>query len=124
MKKVKAVLFSLILSFVISGILVGIAALVISKIQILPEKAMPLVVTVLCAVSVLLGGYNAARVLKERGILFGFLTALIYALILLGISMCIEPGFGIGTFGKLSAILLSGSIGGIIAVNRRSKVTF
>ena len=124
MKKVKAVSFSLILSFVISAVLVGIAALIISKIQVLPEKSMPLVTTLLCAVSVLIGGYNAARILKERGILFGFLTALIYALILLGISMCIQPGFDIGTFGKLSAILLSGSIGGIIAVNRREKVIF
>lgn len=125
MKKLKAVFFSTIISILITLLLVAIAALIISKVGALPEKSLTVIVTLICCIAVLAGGYLVSLVLKERGILFGGMVALFYAVIILGVSLIMEPRtLELSAMGKICAILISGALGGILAVNRKSKVKF
>lgn len=125
MRKIKALIISIVVMAVIGTLLMAGSSLVISKMQVYPCGALPLITTIIACVAVLLGAFFCSLYAKEKGILFGVLTALIFAVCVCGISMLLfkEP-FSIASLGKLAAVFISGSIGGILGVNRKSKVKF
>lgn len=126
MNKIKAVMISVCISLVISFILLTISALVVTKTALLRGGALQVVTTLLCCLSVLAGGYFSALLIREKGIIFGFVTAVVFILVISGISFALQspPGLGVAMIGKMCAVLLSGAIGGILGANRRGKVKF
>lgn len=125
MKKLKVIFFSLALSFVLSLALTAAAAMIVSKLGVLPQRSLAVMTTLLCCVSVMLGGYTASLILKERGILLGAMVAAAYVAVLIVVSFFAAPIVPqVSELGKAAAILLSGAIGGILAVNRKVKLKF
>ena len=125
MRKVKTVLFSVLLSFVVTFILIAIAALIISKVGVLPEKLLPVILLLLCCVSVGIGGYCTSLIMKEKGAFYGGVVAAIFTAVLAGVSLCISTkALGVTALWNICAVLLSGAIGGILGVNRKEKVRF
>lgn len=125
MKKVKAILFSLALSYICSFLLVALAAFIVSKTGALPMQSLSVITTLLCCASVMAGGYLVSVILKERGILYGTVTALIYVLVLAVVTLCISKSApDLSAASKVIAIIISGAIGGILAVNRKEKLRF
>jgi putative membrane protein, TIGR04086 family/integral membrane protein, TIGR04097 family len=122
MKKVKAVVFSTIISVVIVFLLLLLASLIVSKTGLLSEAILPVVTTLLCCLAVFCGGCASALFTGERGILFGALTALAFLSILTMTSATLFlDTLGIGSIGKALSILFSGMIGGIMGANKKEK---
>lgn len=125
MKKIKAVLLSAGIMALVSGVLLAIAALVISKMGSLPQGSLSIITTVIGCIAVFFGGFFSSLYIREKGILFGVFSGLLFAFCTALVSVLVfQNDFTIGSVGKLAAILLSGSIGGIMGVNRKSRVKF
>lgn len=125
MKKIKFLLISLGVMLIVSVVLLLISALIFEKTTTLPQNTMPIIVTVIGCVAVFLGALVASLLAKENGILYGLLTGLIYSLCIAFVSVCVfKNDFTFASLGKFTAFLLSGAIGGILGVNRKSKVKF
>ncbi len=105
--------------------LLAIAALIFGKMGTLPKGIIPVLTTVIGCVSVFLGGFFSALYQKENGLLLGLLSGAVFAVvILLAASLIFKNEFTVGSVGKLAAVLIAGSLGGILGVNRKSKVKF
>lgn len=125
MKKVKAILFSTLLSFVITFILMAAAALITLKVGVLPERMLSVILMLICCFSVGAGGYGISAAMKEHGGLYGAATAGAFLVVLTAISLCMHPrAVGLYVIWQISAVILSGAVGGIIGVNRKEKVKF
>lgn len=83
------------------------------------EKNMQVVVMLTTVVSVLLGGIVASNGLNSKGLIFGMLVGVIYAIVMIMVSFCILPSIKITS--KMIMILIlsisAGGIGGIIGIN-------
>lgn len=125
MKKVKALALSAGVMAAVSGLLLVLAALIIAKLGALPRGIQPVLTTAIGCLAIFLGGFCASLYAKEKGILLGVASGALYALCAAALSLAIfQSSLGVGAIGKLAAFLLSGAIGGILGVNRKSKVKF
>lgn len=125
MKKLKATLISVGIMTAVSAILLALTALILGKMGALPRGAVPIITTVIGCIAVFLGSYLSSLYIKEKGILFGVLSGLLYSLCIALVSVLVfQNDFNIASAGKFIALLVSGSIGGILGVNRKSKVKF
>lgn len=68
-------------------------------------------------VSFLILGFISGIICKENGLINGLLNALIVILLSLLVNFFINNNFNISNFIKISAYLISSSVGGIIGVN-------
>ena len=125
MKKIKAISLSLICMTIITACLLSIISFVITKIGILPKMSLATITTLIGCIAVFLGAAILSLLIKEKGIVYGLICAVILIVVSLIISFFIlKVEFTISTVGKIAAILLSGAIGGIIGVNRKNKIKF
>ena len=83
------------------------------------EKNIPIVVLATVVLSVLVAGYDAAKAASNKGWLWGMVAGLLYAVIMLlvGLSVMKNFGFGAKTATLLILSLAGGGLGGIIGIN-------
>ncbi len=125
MKKVKAILLSVGIMTATSALLLSFLAFIVSKTGSLPRGIEPVISTVAGSAAVFLGGFAASLYAREKGVLLGMFSGLLFAICLAVVTLLLfERELTLSSFGKLAAILLSGSIGGILGVNRKEKVKF
>ncbi len=125
MKKVKAVIVSVLIMAVSSAALLALMALIISKMGSLPRGLLTILTTVAGCLAVFLGGFCSSLYAREKGILFGIGSGLLFLTCITAVSMlAFQNAFSLGSVGKIAAILLSGTLGGILGVNRKSRVKF
>ena len=125
MKKAKAILLSVIVMAAVSAALLALTALIFGKMKTLPRGVIPVLTTVISCLGVFLGGFLASVYAREKGLLLGFLSGIIFAFCIALVSVLLfQNDFNLASAGKLIAILLSGSIGGILGVNRKDRVKF
>ena len=125
MKKGKAILLSVVVMAVVSALLLMLIALIFGKMKVLPKGIPPILTTAVGCLGVFLGSFAASAYAKEKGLLLGLISGTILAFCTALISVLVfQNDFNIASAGKVAAILLSGSIGGILGVNRKDKVKF
>ena len=125
MKKAKAILLSAIVITAVSAILLALTALILGKMKTLPRGITPILTTVIGCIGVFLGSFLASVYAKEKGLLLGLISGGIFAFCIALVSVLLfQNDFNLASAGKLIAILLSGSIGGILGVNRKDRVKF
>lgn len=125
MKKAKALLLSAIIIAAVSAILLALTALILGKMKTLPRGITPILTTVIGCLAVFLGSFLASAYAKEKGLLLGLISGGIFAFCIALVSVLLfQNDFNLASAGKLIAILLSGSIGGILGVNRKDRVKF
>ncbi len=104
------------------GILVTVllllaAALLMASIQ-LPSAAVTPIALATVALGALAGGFTAARISRERGLLYGAACGLLLFLIIAVAGMLAMPSTsGATTFVKLALTVGLGALGGILGVN-------
>ncbi|WP_317366550.1 TIGR04086 family membrane protein [uncultured Tyzzerella sp.] len=114
----KGTVFSYLLTvivFIVYGILLAYTEVT--------EKNIQMVVMITTVVSVLIGGFIASKGVNSKGLLFGMIVGLVYAIIMIMISFCVLPVMKI-TSKMIMIIILSisaGGIGGIIGINTRKN---
>lgn len=119
----KAVLFGVLVSLVISVILLCVLTIAEMTTGLLPVEIVNIACAVVLAVGTFVGGFAAARITKSAGLIVGAITGLSVFMVVL-ISGLIRSGDEISalTLIKLGLELISGTLGGIIGVNKKEKL--
>lgn len=121
MKQLKTITFSVAVgTLVCAGLLFGLSFLV--TVQDIPHKLFSYLSTFACGLGSLSGGFLAAKLLKEKGLVFGISVGATMAVLLFIIGAMFQ-GLEIGIFMyiRTTAVLLSGAFGGILGVNTKKK---
>ena len=89
----------------------------------IPHRAIAPLGIALGAAGAFFGGYASGRISKQKGMLFGVITALaLFALLFLfGLILIKEPITTV-SFIKMGVMLLLGAVGGILGVNKKTKI--
>ncbi len=125
MKKVKAIFLSVGVMTVVSALLLMLISVILAKTASLPKGSLPILVTGVGCISILAGAFLASVYIKEKGIIFGLISGVIYlCAALLVATLVLQGEFTPAGIGKGAAFLISGALGGIMGVNRKSKVRF
>lgn len=126
MRKAKGFILGLLVTGASAAAFLAVGALLLSNLDALPQRALLRgVVTLALCVSSFLGGVTGALVSGEKGALLGGACGLTASLLLALASLVVwSQPFGAGGFARLAAIVLGGCIGGIVAVNKKTKVKF
>ena len=85
----------------------------------LTENMLPFVITVSCAVSAIVAGFDVARAVENRGWLWGMVAGAVFSLILIAIEIWISGSvsFDARTITLLVLSLAGGGLGGILGIN-------
>ena len=121
-KGVKAVMFGAV-GLVVCTALLLIASFALAQMKSVPGSAIGTITMVFGAFGALAGGYIAVRIARCRGMMYGILTGLVLFLVVVIVGVCSSSeSVTIATVIKGIAMLLSGAIGGIVAVNKKQRV--
>lgn len=115
--KPKALLRSLFLSYLLSGILLLIMAFAMYKLK-LKEAQINTAVYAVYVIACLIGGILSGKALQTRKFFWGMLTGLLYFLILLAASWLMKQGVPLDTSRLLTVLACcaaGGMIGGMIS---------
>ena len=125
MKKMRVILLSSVLMLAVAGLLFVILTLLITKMGTLMRDVVPVITTVIGCAAALIGGLAASAGMGEKGLLTGALCGVIMvAIMMIPGGFNEETIFTLGSAGKMSAVILSGCIGGVLGVNRKKTVKF
>jgi putative membrane protein (TIGR04086 family) len=89
----------------------------------LSEDAVPVIMMIAVAVSVVVAGYDAAKSAVKNGWLWGMAAGLIYAVILICIETWVSDGFAVDakTIVSIALSLAGGCFGGVLGINISRK---
>lgn len=87
----------------------------------LSEESLPMVSLICTAISAAAAGYDWAACMKKKGLLWGALAGVVYAVLLYLITSLASDSFSIALSGLMTVIvaIAAGAIGGILGVNKR-----
>ena len=104
-------------------LLILLFTVVFVKMRQVPQAAaVPLTIAAASAGS-FIGGYVAGRIAQQKGILYGFSSGLLlFVLLFLCGVIIVRETLAPAMFVKMGLMILFGIIGGILGVNRKSKV--
>jgi len=114
--KILAFLRTLLISYVITGILLFVLAFLLYKFK-LKETQVAFGVLAIYAITCLLGGLIIGKTMKNRRFLWGLLLGLCYFLILLGVSFLMNRGLSQDISNSITTMLVclgGGTIGGML----------
>ena len=125
LEALRAVVVGSVAGAALCAVFLGIFSLLFVSAESIPQGILSPLVIGVSVISAFAAGFIAAKLTGKRGILFGAAAGmLLFALFLLsGLAVssnkAVDPSMpGV----RLLVMLLSGSIGGIVAVSRRAKI--
>ena len=109
-----------LVSIIITIVALMIFAIILSSTGV-PETAIPTVIIIITAVSILIGSSLSMTKIKKNGIVNGALIGLIYIVFIYLLSSIVERDFSISLYSIIMIVgsILAGAIGGIIGINKR-----
>lgn len=122
-KVIKAIMFGTVSGILLCTCLVSISAAAVVQMKALPTDYINVISIFFCVLSAFLASFIAVRMCKCKGLLYGAVTSAVLFFILLaaGLSVNISP-ISLISFTKLAAMVITGMIAGIAAVNKKEKV--
>ena len=114
---VKPMLRSLLISYVLSGLLLGALAFALYKLR-LKEGQVNLIVYLVYLAACLAGGAAAGKRLRQRRFFWGLLSGLFYFLILFAVSWAMNPWSALDTERSVTVMAvcaLGGMLGGMFS---------
>ena len=109
-----------LVSIIITIVALMIFAIILSSTGV-PETAIPTVIIIITAVSILIGSSLSMTKIKKNGIVNGALIWLIYIVFIYLLSSIVERDFSMSLYSIIMIVgsILAGAIGGIIGINKR-----
>ena len=109
-----------LVSIIITIVALMIFAIILSSTGV-PETAIPTVIIIITAVSILIGSSLSMTKIKKNGIVSGALIGLIYIVFIYLLSSIVERDFSMSLYSIIMIVgsILAGAIGGIIGINKR-----
>ncbi|HEX3038587.1 MAG TPA: TIGR04086 family membrane protein [Oscillospiraceae bacterium] len=106
----------------ICAVLLAICALGFVSSKHLPQGIIQSLVLAIVAISAFFAGYIAAKISHARGLMFGALAALVLFLLFFICGLIVaNESITLTTLLRLVIMMIVGAIGGIAAVNKKSK---
>lgn len=111
-----------LLSIILTTICLIIFSIILAYTNI-PESTMVPVITIITAISILIGSIISVSRIEKKGILNGAFVGLIYILIIYVISSIVKGNFGININSVILIVsaIVAGMLGGIIGVNIKNR---
>lgn len=120
---VKAVLFGILTSLLISIILMCCVSAFILTNGLLPSELTNIIMLATLGAGTLVGGIVSSRITKSAGLITGLITGLAVFLLVTLIGLCkSNDTITYLTFIRLAITVVLGGIGGIIGVNKKEKI--
>ncbi len=120
---VRPYIFGVMAAAIINIIIIALSALLLSSSKIFSQEMILGIVIAADIISAFSGGYIAARIKKEKGIICGAVVGgILFLIVITGglISGCEEVTFR--TLISFGVLLIFGALGGIKGVNRKSRI--
>ena len=117
-KGITRIMKGVILAIVVTLIMLTIYSVVLTYSSI-GESSMGPVITIVSAVSILIGSVITASKMKKNGLVNGALIGLIYILLIYILASITQTGFRLNIYSLIIIIssIMAGTLGGIIGVN-------
>lgn len=119
---VRAIVIGAVAGALICAFMLAICAFAFVSAENIPNDFLPAFIIAVTIISSFFAGLISAKIMKQRGLLCGSAAALLLFLLFLisGLVMS-QGGAGGEIFMRLLLMVLSGGIGGLVAVNGKSR---
>lgn len=118
-------LLALVAQCLATALLLACAAGALASIKRMPWELLPLLTTAGAGAGAFLGGWLAARLIGERGLLWGLVCGAVSGAAVLLIALALRGEASLSAaLTRLGALLLAGAVGGILGVGGRGRVKF
>lgn len=118
-------LLALVAQCLATALLLACAAGALASIKRMPWELLPLLTTAGAGAGAFLGGWLAARLIGERGLLWGLVCGAVSGAAVLLIALALRGEASLSAaLTRLGAVLLAGAVGGILGVGGRGRVKF
>ena len=118
-------LLALLAQCLATALLLACAAGALASIKRMPWELLPLLTTAGAGAGAFLGGWLAARLIGERGLLWGLVCGAVSGAAVLLIALALRGAASLpAALTRLGALLLAGAVGGILGVGGRGRVKF
>ena len=118
-------LLALLAQCLATALLLACAAGALASIKRMPWELLPLLATAGAGAGAFLGGWLAARLIGERGLVWGLVCGAVSGAAVLLIALALRGEASLpAALTRLGALLLAGAVGGILGVGGRGRVKF
>lgn len=118
-------LLALLAQCLATALLLACAAGALASIKRMPWELLPLLATAGAGAGAFLGGWLAARLIGERGLVWGLVCGAVSGAAVLLIVLALRGEASLpAALTRLGALLLAGAAGGILGVGGRRRVKF
>ena len=118
-------LLALLAQCLATALLLACAAGALASIKRMPWELLPLLTTAGAGAGAFLGGWLAARLIGERGLLWGLVCGAVSGAAVLLIALALRGEASLpAALTRLGALPLAGAVGGILGVGGRGRVKF
>ena len=121
--KSKAIAIGTILGAISCVLLLMIFSISFVKMKKLPHDIIGIIIIFCAVIGSFFSGYVSLRILRENGLLYGTISGFVLFIILMIASLLVSGGHLTSfTLYKGISMMISGALGGVISVNKRSRV--
>lgn len=118
----RAIIIGAVAGALICALLLAICALAFVSAENIPHDFLPAFIIIVTIVSSFFAGFVSAKMSKQKGLFCGSIAGvLLFLLFLLSGVVLSHSGAGGEIFMRLLLMVLSGGIGGLVAVNGKSR---
>lgn len=120
---VRALILGIAVGAAVCAAFLSLAAMALVKAGTLPIEALPLLTTAIGAIGSFFAGYFTVTAYKKRGLLLGCIAgALLFFIVFVTGVTHSNNGDLINTLTKCIIFTVAGGIGGVVRVNKKTKV--
>lgn len=122
-KLLRAVLIGVLVGVLLCTVFLAVTSFSFVKMGKIPIEAVGILTQVFAAFSAFASGFISVRIIKEHGMVVGLFSGFILFLITLIAGLFFtEQSVSFATLTKAFLMCISGSIGGIVAVNKKQRI--
>lgn len=119
---IKAILLGTVIGVLLFFILIALFSFIFLKAGSLPYDFVTIITLIIGSIGAFFSGYFSVKILKEKGLIYGCITGFIlfFVIYIIG-SIAFQEVASIKTLLRCLVMVLAGSIGGVIVVNKRNR---
>lgn len=120
---IKGLVFGVVTAIAVILILTSITAIVLYKTGSLPYDVLDYVMIAISCVGVFFGALVTSKIIKQRGLMFGIVCAVIILIITFASGMGVfNSSPTVISLIRIIALIICGAIAGVIGVNQKDKI--
>lgn len=119
---IRAIIIGAVAGAAVCAVLLALCALAFVSTENIPHDFLPAFIIAVSVISSFFAGFITAKISKQRGLIYGSMAGLLlFILFLVSGLAASQSTVSSEAFIRLLVMLLSGAIGGLVAVSRKSR---